>query len=117
VRLRDRLSGGLAGGGGPTGGPRADLCLTGEGRLDASSRHGKAPVGVARACRAAGVPCLAVVGSAGEGADVAAAEGLTGYWPIGGGALPAEESIRDAPRLIAETTAAVVHRFVAGWRA
>jgi glycerate kinase len=107
VRLRERLA----------GPPRADLCLTGEGRLDASSRHGKAPVGVARACRAAGVPCLAVVGSVGEGADAAAAEGLAGYWPIGGGVLPAEQSIREAPRLIAETTAAVLQRFVAGSQA
>src|SRR5687767_518901 len=52
TKLKDRLCG-------------ADLCLTGEGRLDGQSAAGKAPVGVARLCRDAGVPCVAVVGSVG----------------------------------------------------
>ncbi|MCX7805752.1 MAG: glycerate kinase, partial [Planctomycetota bacterium] len=41
----------------------ADAVVTGEGRLDAQTSRGKAPLGVARACREAGVPCLAVAGS------------------------------------------------------
>lgn len=40
----------------------ADLVVTGEGSLDAQSLHGKAPVGVAAAAGAAGVPVLALVG-------------------------------------------------------
>ncbi|KXP08474.1 glycerate kinase [Tsukamurella pulmonis] len=40
----------------------ADLVITGEGSLDAQSLHGKAPVGVAAAAGAAGVPVLAVAG-------------------------------------------------------
>lgn len=40
----------------------ADLVITGEGSLDAQSLHGKAPVGVASAARAAGVPVIAVAG-------------------------------------------------------
>lgn len=59
VRLRDRLVG-------------ADLCVTGEGRLDMSSYSGKAAVGVARACRELGVRCAAVVGSVAD--DLTAAE-------------------------------------------
>ena len=49
TRLRDRLRG-------------ADLCITGEGRIDRSSLAGKTPVSVAAACREAGVRCLAVGG-------------------------------------------------------
>ena len=45
----------------------ADLLITGEGRLDAQSLHGKTPVGVARVARAAGVPVIALAGSLGEG--------------------------------------------------
>ncbi|MDH1264647.1 glycerate kinase [Pseudomonas sp. GD03944] len=45
----------------------ADLVITGEGRLDAQSLHGKTPVGVARVARAAGVPVIALAGSLGEG--------------------------------------------------
>lgn len=39
-----------------------DLCVTGEGHADSQSAHGKVVSGVAARCRAAGVPCVAVVG-------------------------------------------------------
>ncbi|MEA2710716.1 MAG: glycerate 2-kinase [Phycisphaerales bacterium] len=55
VKLRDRLR-------------EASLCITGEGRLDASSLDGKAAVGVARLCKSLDVPCIAIVGSADESA-------------------------------------------------
>ena len=55
VGLADRLRG-------------ADLCLTGEGALDASSAFGKTAVGVARLARSLGVPCLALAGMIGPGA-------------------------------------------------
>lgn len=58
VRLRERLAG-------------ADLCITGEGRLDAGSIGGKAPIGVARLCRERKVPCAALVGAIGDGTDEA----------------------------------------------
>ncbi len=45
---------------------RADLVVTGEGRLDHSTMHGKAPAYVARLARDAGVPVLAVCGSCEE---------------------------------------------------
>ena len=41
----------------------ADLVLTGEGRMDAQSAFGKAPVGVARRAKRHGIPVVAVVGS------------------------------------------------------
>ncbi|HEY2958342.1 MAG TPA: glycerate kinase [Actinomycetota bacterium] len=40
----------------------ADLVVTGEGRLDAASLRGKAPLGVARAATAEGVPVVALTG-------------------------------------------------------
>jgi glycerate kinase len=40
-----------------------DLILTGEGRMDESSRQGKVPVGVARLAKAQHKPCVAVVGA------------------------------------------------------
>jgi glycerate kinase len=42
----------------------ADLVVTGEGRLDAQSLHGKVPAGVLRQARAAGVPALILCGRA-----------------------------------------------------
>ena len=41
---------------------RADLVVTGEGRLDAQTLRGKGPAGVAARARAVGVPVLAVAG-------------------------------------------------------
>ncbi|SDK87829.1 glycerate kinase [Pseudomonas delhiensis] len=45
----------------------ANLAITGEGRLDEQSLHGKTPIGVARAAHAAGVPLIALAGSLGPG--------------------------------------------------
>jgi glycerate kinase len=45
----------------------ADLVLTGEGRMDATSLLGKAPVAVVRLCRAGGTPVVLVVGDVAAG--------------------------------------------------
>jgi len=42
---------------------QADLVVTGEGRLDAQSRHGKAAAGITRLARETGLPCVAFCGS------------------------------------------------------
>lgn len=88
VRLRERLAG-------------ADLVITGEGRLDASSLGGKTAVGVARVCRELGVPCVALVGSVGEGAERAIGEGLTAYCSICDRPMSLDEAMRDAAELLA----------------
>jgi glycerate kinase len=92
VKLRERLAG-------------ADLCITGEGRLDAQSLSGKAPIGVARLCRQLGVPCVAVVGAIGKGAEAALREGLEQIIPIHDGSISLQQSIRSARQLIADATA------------
>jgi glycerate kinase len=54
----------------------ADVVVTGEGRIDAQTAHGKTALGVARRARAAGVRCIAVGGSVEpEGAAALAALG------------------------------------------
>ncbi|MGB1126488.1 MAG: glycerate kinase, partial [Phycisphaeraceae bacterium] len=77
----------------------ADLVITGEGRLDSQSLNGKAAMAVARRCQKAGVPCVALVGSVGEGAEESLDHGLSAYHVIGAG-LPAEESIRRTGELL-----------------
>ncbi|MEE9100210.1 glycerate kinase [Pseudomonas nitroreducens] len=52
------------------------LVITGEGRLDGQSLHGKTPVGVARLARRAGVPVIALAGSLGEGLGGLREEGI-----------------------------------------
>jgi glycerate kinase len=46
---------------------RADIVITGEGRLDRQTLSGKAPAGVAQLARAAGKRVFAIVGQAEDG--------------------------------------------------
>ena len=91
----------------------ADLCITGEGRLDSQSLHGKTPLAVARLCRELGVPCVALVGSAGPGADSALAEGLMSWSALQNGSMPLEESIRRAAELLEIRAGELLRRFMA----
>ena len=60
----------------------ADLAVTGEGRADAQSVRGKAVAAVAARCKKAGVPLIALVGSAGPGADALLGCGVTGLLEV-----------------------------------
>ena len=55
----------------------ADLVITGEGRIDGQSAHGKVPAGVGLRCKAKGVPCAALCGSVGPGAEAVYNCGVT----------------------------------------
>jgi glycerate kinase len=61
----------------------AGLCVTGEGRLDASSAAGKAVSGVASACAAAGVPCVALCGQVALGPGAIRRMGLAAALAVG----------------------------------
>jgi glycerate kinase len=86
------------------------LCLTGEGRIDGQSASGKACIGVAKAAAAKGVPAIALVGSAGDGADRCLESGLHSYVLIGAD-LPLEESMRRARELISSAATATYSKF------
>ncbi len=63
---------------------RADLVITGEGRIDAQTGFGKTALGVARRAAAAGVPCIAV----GGGVDP---DGIEALAAVGAVAVPVVE--------------------------
>ena len=86
----------------------ADLCITGEGRLDASSLHGKTAIGVARLCRDLRIPCVAIVGSVADGADRALDQGLGGWIPICDRPITLEEAMRDTPALVERAAANLI---------
>ncbi|MDB5294962.1 MAG: garK, partial [Phycisphaerales bacterium] len=89
LHLRERLAG-------------ADLVVTGEGRLDASSLHGKAPVGVARLCRELGVPCVAVVGSTDSAIAGEAAGLFRQVFAVQTSGMTLEEAITRGPARLGE---------------
>ena len=90
-----------------------DLCLTGEGRLDATSAGGKTVGGVGRRCAAAGVPCIAVVGSIAPG--VALPAGIESVASLVDRTITVEEASRDAAVWVRRRTAEVVRDRI-GWR-
>ena len=72
----------------------ADLIITGEGRLDAQTAMGKAPVGVARLAQKYKKPVVALAGSVTRDAGVCNAHGITAYFPIVRDAVSLEEAMR-----------------------
>jgi glycerate kinase len=83
---------------------RADLVLTGEGKLDEQSLAGKVPAGVAALCRELGKPCLALAGRVTLSREQLRTAGFTraaqiGYRP---------DAMTRAAELLAEVAAGMV---------
>jgi len=89
---------------------RADLVLTGEGRLDAQSLAGKAPVALARRAKAVGVPCAAIPGSLGPGHEAARDEGLTAIFPLVTNRVTLADALARAETLLADRAEEAVRR-------
>jgi glycerate kinase len=63
---------------------KTDMVLTGEGCLDGQSAQDKATVGIARAARNADIPCVALCGTLGDGAERMYHQGLTAMFAASG---------------------------------
>jgi glycerate kinase len=91
VRFDERLAG-------------ADLVVTGEGQLDATTLYAKLPLAVAQRARAAGVKVVGVAGRVDPAArDALHAAGFSALVGIASEPLELERSLREAPRLLRET--------------
>ncbi|MFY2790121.1 glycerate kinase [Rhodococcus sp. MALMAid1271] len=89
----------------------ADLVLTGEGSLDEQSLYGKAPIGVAHAARAAGVPVITVAGRSAVGIDRLRTHGIVASYALSDLEPDPRISMRDAAGLLREVgrTIATTH--------
>jgi len=76
----------------------ADLCLTGEGKLDASSRFGKTAVGAARLAAAAGVPTVCIPGQA---AGDAPREAFAAVLPLAADGVSVSDALGNPAELLA----------------
>lgn len=101
VKLRDRLAG-------------ADLCITGEGKLDTQSLAGKTPIGVARLCKEMGIPCIGLAGLIDQGIKPARDEGLTAWFSIAPGPMKLADAIEHAASLLRRTSENVLRTYLAG---
>lgn len=73
---------------------KADLVITGEGRMDEQSAMGKAPIGIAALAKKLRPSChtVALCGSIADGAEAVNAAGLDAFFPI----LPAPMTLKAA---------------------
>jgi len=91
----------------------ADLCLTGEGAIDASSAYGKTAVGVSRLAHSFDCPTLALAGTIGPGAESVLDQGIDAYFSICNRPLTMEEAISRAAELLEQAAGQAVRAFLA----
>ncbi len=92
----------------------ADFVITGEGRMDAQSVNGKAPVGVARRAREHGKPVIAIVGSRAEDLDGIYDEGIDLVIPTAVAPMTLEECIAGTERLVPIAGESAMRAFLLG---
>jgi len=86
----------------------AELCLTGEGRLDRQSLRNKGPLGVARRAQARGVPVVALAGEIERDLGPSPLPGVVALYSLRSDEVSLAEAKRDArPRLEALAERAV----------
>ncbi|MDP4549634.1 glycerate kinase [Alkalihalobacillus macyae] len=76
----------------------SDLVITGEGRIDSQTIHGKAPVGVAKRAKAVHnhVPVIAIAGSIGEGYEAIFNHSIDAAFSVVNGVVTLEEALENA---------------------
>ncbi len=74
----------------------ADLVITGEGRIDSQSIHGKTPIGVASVARRYGIPVIGIAGSLSSDVGVVHNYGLDAVFSILNQICTMEEALTNA---------------------
>ncbi|ACV59301.1 glycerate kinase [Alicyclobacillus acidocaldarius] len=93
---------------------RAALVLTGEGRTDAQTAHGKAVAGVARRAKARGVPVFCISGAIGPGAERLYDHGVSALFATAPGPIALDEAMANAKALLAAAAENAVRAWLAG---
>lgn len=101
ARLREKLAG-------------ADLVITGEGRIDGQTIHGKAPYGVARLAAEQGIPVIALAGSLGPGHENLYHHGIGAMFSICPSPMSLDEAMAHAGELLENAAEAAVRAFAIG---
>ena len=87
----------------------ADLCITGEGKLDATTAEGKTAVGVADLARRQGVPTVCIPGQVTAGAPQ---EAFAAVWPLVAGSVTERQALQDPTPLLVRRAADAVRQFL-----
>lgn len=82
---------------------KADIVLTGEGKMDSQTKQGKTPWGVAQLARKYNKPLYAFAGLLGEGYRELYDEGFSSIFALPNGPADLDFCIRNAPELLADS--------------
>ncbi|MCK6264693.1 glycerate kinase [Vibrio sp. ZSDE26] len=74
----------------------ANLVITGEGRIDSQTIHGKTPVGVARTAKQFGLPVIAIAGSTAADCEVVHDHGIDAAYSVVLGATDLPTALKEA---------------------
>lgn len=88
---------------------RADIVLTGEGRLDTQSAWGKSVAGIAQLAQAAGRPCIAVCGLVEGDAELPGLSDREQATPTG---IPVEHAMAEAASLATDAVRRAISRWI-----
>jgi glycerate kinase len=91
----------------------AQLVITGEGRMDAQTLHGKTPMGVAKIAQAAGVPVIAIAGSLGEGYQALYQTGIVAAFSLTSGPMSLEQACANAEQLLKDRAQDILRLWLA----
>ncbi|WP_113930272.1 glycerate kinase [Bacillus sp. P14.5] len=81
----------------------ADLVITGEGKIDGQSIHGKAPIGVARCAKKYNKPVIAIAGELGKDFEKIYDHGIDSAFSIITGVMSLEDAFRKGPENVEKT--------------
>jgi len=87
---------------------KADLVITGEGKLDRQTIYGKAPIGVAKLAKEYGRPVIGIAGTLGEGNELLYRHGFTSIFSIMEKPMPLVDAISKAEILLANTSERII---------
>jgi glycerate kinase len=79
----------------------ADLVITGEGKLDGQTVHGKTPIGVARIAQKTNIPVIAVAGVLGDGYEAVYDFGIRTVYALSTGSISPDDAMANASELLA----------------
>lgn len=79
---------------------RADLIITGEGKLDSQTKYGKTPIGVAGVAKIYSKPVIAIAGTLGEGYQELYNYGFNAIFSILDKPMTLDEALITAPNLL-----------------
>jgi glycerate kinase len=92
----------------------ATLVVTGEGKIDGQTMHGKAPIGVARTAQKAGIPVIAFAGSLGEGVERVREQGISACFSIVSRPCSLETALKEAKQNVRLTATNVAELIALG---